>query len=78
MTALVPSPDTLLALAATAVAAAFLVRRGLRFVRGRDRDACACPSSSACGRGGPSLDELRAAAARGASRVNRGSTSVAR
>ncbi len=78
MTPLALTADALAALAVVAVAAAFLVVRAVRFLRTDDRGACACPSASACGKGGPSFDDLRAAAARGAARVNRGSTSVAR
>jgi len=78
MTPLAVAPDTLAALAVVAAAAGFLVLRAVRFVRAADGGACACPSSSSCGKGGPSFDDLRAAAARGAARVNRGSASDAR
>lgn len=78
MTALALSFDTGAVLGAVAAAAAFLVLRVVRFLRPRAGAGCACPSASACGGKGPSLADLRAAAARGAARVNRGSTSVAR
>lgn len=78
MTPLALSADTWAVLAAVGAAAAFLVARAVRFLRPGPEARCACPSASACGGKGPSLADLRAAAARGAARVNRGSTSVAR
>lgn len=78
MTALALTPDTLGVLVVVGLAVLFLGVRVARFLRPRAGGGCACPSASACGGKGPSLADLRAAAARGAARVNRGSTSVAR
>ena len=78
MTALALAFDTWAVLGAVGAAAAFLIARAARFLRPRAGGGCACPSASACGGKGPSFDDFRAAAARGAARVNRGSTSVAR
>ncbi len=78
MSALALGLDTWGVLGAVGAAVAYLALRMARFARPRDGGGCACPSASACGGKGPSLADLRAAAARGAARVNRGSTSVAR
>lgn len=78
MSALALALDTWGVLGAVGAAAAFLVARAVRFARPRGGGGCACPSASACGGKGPSFADLSAAAARGAARVNRGSTSVAR
>lgn len=75
------SADGLAALGVVVGAALYLASRALRMVRpsrSAAGGACACPSASACGTGGPALDDLRRAAARGAARVNPGGGPSAR
>ena len=76
MTPVATTVDLLATLAAIALAAAFLIVRGVRVWRRRGAGGCACPSADArggaggCGAArGPSADDLRAAAARGARRA---------
>jgi hypothetical protein len=62
--------DAVAALAAVGVAVAFLVARGVRTLKRPGSGACACPSAKGCGSsGGPTADDLRRAAARGAQRA---------
>jgi hypothetical protein len=76
MTSLALAPDAWAALAIAALAGAWLLRRGWRAVRASGKGSCC--GKPVCGAGGPGADDLRRAAARGAARVNRGPTSVAR
>jgi hypothetical protein len=64
--------DTVVAIAVAFAAAAWLVRRAVRFFRvSKVGGACGCESPGPCGRGGPTAGDLREAASRAASRVNR-------
>ena len=65
------SLDVALALGISALAAAWLVRRGVRRLRAKSGAGCDCPSAGACGPKGPSAADLKAAAARAMDRVNR-------
>ena len=65
------SIDALAALLLAGLAAAWLVRRGMRTFSARKGGGCGCPNESACGPKGPTLLDFQAAAARAVERVNR-------
>jgi hypothetical protein len=73
VTALALAWDGVVALAAVALAAAYLVARGVRVVRRRGAGGCGCGDAKAAGgcgaAGGPTIDDLRRAAERGARRA---------
>jgi hypothetical protein len=70
--------DAWIAIGIAALAAAWLVARSVRTFSARRTGGCHCASSGTCGTGGPTLDDLKRAAARGAARVNRGTPPFAR
>ncbi|MCC7136989.1 MAG: hypothetical protein IT460_01005 [Planctomycetes bacterium] len=63
------SADAAVAIGIALLAAAWLVRRAVRAFAGRGA-GCGCGPTPACGRAGPTVEDLRRAAARGAARVN--------
>ena len=68
MTTLALAFDSVAALVLAALAAAWLVRRGVRTLT--RKGSCDCPSAKgACGAAGSMADDLKAAAARGAARA---------